>query len=80
MKLVENRPAMRGGGDENGRLLVDETLTEKAGHCGVQGFLVVVELNRVVLMSFVHGLLFACRIDTALNRVSQVRGNARGGV
>src|SRR5262245_10494407 len=64
LELVENRPAMRSSGDENGRLLVNETLTEKAGHGGVQSFLVVVELNGVMLMSFVHDCgvrFYVCR-------------------
>jgi hypothetical protein len=54
-ELVENRPAVRGSGDENGRLFVHQPCPRKPADGSVQRFLVVVKLNCVVLMNFVHG-------------------------
>jgi hypothetical protein len=45
---------MRGGGDEDCRLLVNEALAEKACDGRIQALLVVVELHRMVLMSVGH--------------------------
>jgi hypothetical protein len=54
LEVIENRFAVCGGRDEDGRLFVDQALPEKAGNGGVQRFLVIVKLNGVMLMSFGH--------------------------
>ena len=55
-EILEHCPAGLNVVDEDGRLLVHETLSEKAGHGCVERFFVVVELHRVVLMSFRHDI------------------------